>query len=318
MKTINTVLGPIPAEQLGRTLIHEHVICTSPVLLRNFGDKWFVREDIIKTAVQKLKTAKERIGLNTVVDATPLNLGRDLELLAEVSRRSGVNIIASTGMYYYEDFSFNHLPEDVLAEQMINECLNGNPFNGIRPGFLKCASDYAGITPFVRKIHKIMGKVQAATGLPIFVHTRQADGNALEQIDILLENGADLNKIIIGHAADENNPEYALAVLKRGSMVSIDRIYRAGDAWRANKVNVAYELIRQGWSSKILFAHDYIMYCDNDYYPGKPESSSISHHSDPEGLCAVDDLILRDLREKGIAEEDLDIICNKNPEKLFI
>ena len=119
MKTVHAVTGPVPASELGKVLIHEHIICVSPVFYRCFGEKWFSREKIIETAVTKLKNS----GFQTIVDGSPAALGRDVCLLAEISRQSGVNIIASSGFYTTLEFGLDHVPPEIMAQYFIDECL---------------------------------------------------------------------------------------------------------------------------------------------------------------------------------------------------
>ncbi len=301
---IKTVLGKISVPELGRTLLHEHIICTSPVLFRLYGEKWFAREQVIAESVKKLKRAKEKFGLNTVVDGTPLNLGRDMDILKEVSRQSGIHIIASTGMYFYMDFAFASVPEEKLADLMTGECLNGNI------GFLKCAADREGMTPYIQKLHRITGRVQKATGLPVFVHTCRETG--VEQLKILLDSGADPAKIAMGHCADGMHPEYALELLQYGCYVSIDRIFRRDPDWRKVKTDTVYELIHRGYSGRIVLSHDYICYADECYI-----GHGISHHSDPDGLCVIDDLVVPELLARGIPQKTIRQILLDNPAGIF-
>lgn len=319
MKTVNTVLGQIPVEELGRTLIHEHVICTSPVIYSTFGEKWFPREKIVELAVLKLKNAAEKFNLKTMVDATPLNLGRDLALLAEVSRKSGVNIIASTGMYYMDDFSMKANQPEILAEYFIEESVSGEEKTGIRPGFLKCAADADGITLTVKNVHEMIGLVQKQTGLPVFAHSSAGKETGLEQLELLESKGADPSKIIIGHCADSGNPEYAEKLLKRGCCISIDRLYHS-DQRIERKINIISTLAERGWLGKIFLSHDDILChdtnnCKNRALPD--EHRKKTHHDDPFGLCVIHDLVFPVLRKRGFGEAELNQLLIANPQGLF-
>ena len=105
-KTIHTALGEINANDIGTVLSHEHILCVSHAMKIGFGAKWFNTDEVIDTAVKALKQAKSECGVNTIIDGTPINLGRDVPMLQEISRRSGVNIILSTGLYYTEDYFY--------------------------------------------------------------------------------------------------------------------------------------------------------------------------------------------------------------------
>jgi phosphotriesterase-related protein len=99
MKKIPTVLGEIDVDFLGETLCHEHVVCINPSFYSAFGEKWLPREKIIERAVKLFKQAKEECNVATIIDGTPIDLGRDIEMIKTVSEQSGVNILVSSGVY---------------------------------------------------------------------------------------------------------------------------------------------------------------------------------------------------------------------------
>ena len=99
---VNTVLGPVAAEALGQTLMHEHITCADWSMRMNFGDKFLQYDKLVEMAAGQLKKLKE-YGVTTFVDGTAVNLGRDIHLLRDVSERSGVNVVASSGFYYQEE-----------------------------------------------------------------------------------------------------------------------------------------------------------------------------------------------------------------------
>ena len=92
---IKTVLGDISESDLGVTLAHEHICCFSEYLYQIVRNDYLDKEQLLKVAADYLKSLKEKYGLNTFIDCTPVNIGRDIALLKEVSQKSGVNIICS-------------------------------------------------------------------------------------------------------------------------------------------------------------------------------------------------------------------------------
>ena len=108
---VNTVLGKIKKEDLGVTLIHEHVFVGSAFIQKALGKRWLNEKKLISLATDKLLEAKEKCNLSTIVDGTPIDYGRNLDIIREVSLKSGVNIIYSTGLYYdeYAISSFFHV-----------------------------------------------------------------------------------------------------------------------------------------------------------------------------------------------------------------
>ena len=99
---VNTVLGPVAAEALGQTLMHEHITCADWSMRMNFGDKFLQYDKLVEMAAGQLKKLKE-YGVTTFVDGTAVNLGRDIHLLRDVAQKSGMNIVASSGFYYQEE-----------------------------------------------------------------------------------------------------------------------------------------------------------------------------------------------------------------------
>ena len=146
MSKINTVLGEIDSDLLGETLFHEHVINYNPSFYQAFGEKWFSREKVIDRAVTLFKQAKEECGVKTIIDATTIDLGRDIEIIKEVAEKSCVNILVSSGVYCNEEaFLYGKTPEK-LAKLFIEECEAGIGTSRIKPAILKCATGKNGIT----------------------------------------------------------------------------------------------------------------------------------------------------------------------------
>lgn len=308
-RNVQTVLGPVAPEDLGPTLIHEHILCCSLSLYHFFGERWFRREDVIETAVSKLRRLSERHGVKTVVDGTPLNLGRDLRLLAEVSRRSGVNIVASTGFYYFEDFSYSRFPAEDLAEYLSDEYEHGEESSLIRPGILKCAVEE--MTSSVLFLLEAVGGAQSVTCLPVFVHTAPNRKNAHEVIDRLLAAGAVPEKMIIGHCGDSDDLSYVRELLNRGCWVEIDRIRRNEPEDLARKAALVANLA-EDWLHRLLISHDYICYKDLRNVKTRRRTNS-NEEADFDGLCLIHEEVLPILRASGMAEEDLKHLLCINP-----
>ena len=98
MPTVETALGPVSTAELGPTLMHEHVVTRSPGVMENWPHLWD-RQAIVALAERKLADLHAR-GIRTIVDLTTVDLGRDIDLIAEVARRARVRIIVATGVWW--------------------------------------------------------------------------------------------------------------------------------------------------------------------------------------------------------------------------
>ena len=133
---VNSVQGVIDVKDLGFTLLHEHVVSVNPSMVQAFSG-WFNRQETLSNAVEQLGQAKQ-LGLKTMVDATPINLGRDVRLLKEVSEKTEVQIIPSTGFYFVDEPFMLGWDIDHLAQLMLLEIENGIQGTDIKPGIIKC------------------------------------------------------------------------------------------------------------------------------------------------------------------------------------
>lgn len=252
---IRTVTGKITPGELGRTLIHEHIICTSPDFQFAFPN-WLPREKVVPIAVAKLRYLAEKFQLRTFIDATPISLGRDLGLLREVSEKSGVQIIASSGFYFYPCFTAICVPPETMARFIIDEINVEN--NGIH--MLKCAVDAEGVTPVVRRYLETIALVHNETGLPVYMHTHSGNKTGLAAQEILAEKGVPPEKTVVGHVADCNSCDYALEILQRGCSVSVDRINHKNVR---NRIELLYRLLQQGFEKRIFVSCDHVCCWDN-------------------------------------------------------
>lgn len=255
---IRTVLGDI--ENLsGTILMHEHIQNVSNDMIQAFGNKWLDERKLEDYAVSVLSKLKDEINLSVFVDGTPIDLGRNVRLLKRVSEKTGVHIVASTGLYYYPSMVSCMRSAEELAEWFLYECKNGMEGTDIKPGILKCAADTMGITDDVKKRLEALAITQSKTGLPMYAHCSHTDNLAQEMIDIFERKGAELRKIIIGHASRKLDVDYLVKILRRGCYICIDQsLY--GD--EAKVAKVVYDLCERGYHSQLLFSQDKAMYND--------------------------------------------------------
>jgi len=305
---IQTVLGPISTEKLGRTSVHEHITCGAPLFFKSFGEKWMRNDTIVERGVAQLTAANQLYGLKTIVDGSPFALGRDVKLLQKISLASGVNIIASTGLFTGSDGLYEASVE-IQAEYFIDECENGIEGTGIKPGFLKCGTDPLSDLRSV----EIMARVQKQTGLPLFAHSDSKAKTGLKQLAIFEEAGLNLEKIVIGHVGDAHDVSYPAELLQHGGYVSIDRLYQGDDI--AAKAEIIAELAAKGWLKRIVLGHDDICCKQNG---NLRQLAQTGGGIIPESVFSnIGDMLIPELKKRGFSDADIRILLESNPARLF-
>src|SRR3989454_9618229 len=93
--TVETSLGPVATAELGPTLMHEHIVTRSPGVHENWPHL-FDRDAILAIAERKMADLHGR-GIRAIVDLTTVDLGRDIDLIVAVARRSRVHVIVAAG-----------------------------------------------------------------------------------------------------------------------------------------------------------------------------------------------------------------------------
>ena len=261
-KRFKTVLGEISPEEVGITLPHEHICCYSECMYQMAGKQYLDKEKLVETSVKYLLELKERYGLKTFVDCTPVNIGRDVDLLKVVSEKSGVNIICSTGFYYNEEVILYNTPLETIAEYMIRDAI------AVNAGVIKCAVEYAEISPFVKKLLCAVAKTQLTLGLPVVLHTNANNKNGLAALEILRAEGVKPESITVGHLSDAEDVEYVKRIAGYGCFIGLDRMYgNLTEEYISKKVQDIRALCDAGFEKQLLVSHDALFF---NGFEGKP------------------------------------------------
>lgn len=339
MPSAQTVLGPVDVADLGRVLHHEHLLSLTPGAWccscagSPPGDVGIAQVQLAVTSLERLR----EFGVRTVVDLSPYGVvGRDtqgtnVELLAEISRRTGVHVISGTATYL-EAFSPAWALEadvDELTRRFTADVTEGIDGGAIRAGILgEQATSLDVITPFEQRCLRASARAHRATGAALITHTTHGT-MALEQIDLLEEEGADLDRVVIGHMDTHPDLGYVRAVLDRGVSVAFDTIgkqfwdfrvaplpddmpegaftkdaYYRADATRADRIA---ELVSLGFTDRLFLAQDMTgseVYLNPDTHGRR-------------GYAYLFDDFARMLRERGVGDRDLDRMLVDNPARLL-
>jgi len=321
---INTVMGPISPDKLGRTLMHEHFCFAYPGWFADISLAPYDPEAALTASIQAIEAAKA-VGIQTIVDPTPNDTGgRDPTLYKELSKRTGINIICTTGLYTEKEGSPAYwqtrlvwgtdIPK-MIADMMMKEIMDGIGSTGVKAGAIKVGSSPV-MTRYEEAVHSAAVIAQKATGVPIITHTEGPTGGP-EQAAFLINQGADPRKVMIGHVNNSNDIKYHRAILANGTSIGFDRLglgalLKVPDSVSAR--NIA-RLCDEGFLNKILLSHDTV-----NFWLGRPTAI-------PEkALAMFDDWkidhisrhILPMLKKQGITEQQIKTLVIENPKNLFL
>ncbi|MFN8558425.1 MAG: phosphotriesterase-related protein [Dehalococcoidia bacterium] len=257
MAMVQTATGPIAEERLGFTLSHEHVAVMFGAGLREAFPFLFDWEATREKATRHLKEAKAG-GVDSIIDLTTIDLGRDVEMFARVSHDSGVNIVVATGIWRDIPRLFWDADPDFIASVFIHEIEHGIANTGIKPGAIKVANDAEGVTDAGERVLRGAARAAKATGTPISTHHWAPLEVGRRQVAIFLEEDVPMHLVCIGHSADTTDVAYLEQLLATGCYLSMDRYPGAGNRpnWQQRNATVK-ALVDKGYAPRLMLGHDY-------------------------------------------------------------
>lgn len=304
MQYIKTVLGNVAETELGRILPHEHICCYFEYFDRMLGKEYLDKEKLAEKSVEHLLEMKEKYGLQTIVDCTPVNIGRDIGLLKEVSYRSGIHIVCSTGFYYTQESMLGNISEEYIAEVVLRDMELTNA------GVIKYAVEDAEISALSWKLLSVLCTVQKKTGLPLIIHTNGKNQNGREVLAYVLEKGIRPEALTIGHLSDSEDLSFVEEILKSGCYVGFDRIYKdLKPEYRAKKAADISYLCEKGYTDRILLSHDALTF--NGFHTG-------AEIREDNPYIFIMEYLIPELRKAGIADETIEKLICQNPVNMLL
>jgi phosphotriesterase-related protein len=313
MATVNSVLGPLDTADLGFTLTHEHVLVASAGIHRTFPELYGALDRLGEEAVKALTEAREG-GVQTIVDLSTLDLGRDVRFLAEMSRRSGVNIIAATGIWRDIPRSLWTRSPDEIAALFVREIEVGIEGTGIKAGIIKVANDLEGVTREGEIILRAAARAAQQTGVRISTHTFAPGRVGEQQVAIFEDEGFDLNRVYIGHSNDSTDLEYLLGLVKRGVWLGLDRhqlLTPIGPDGEGRAQTLA-ALIKAGVGDRLMVSHDWFVL---GVFRTSDPTASRSYN--PDGWLYAKRKLFPRLLELGVTQAQVDALNNDNPRRFL-
>lgn len=312
MATVETVLGPVDANELGWTLSHEHVLVGMGE--DNHHYPWlFNWEASRQNAIKELTEAREG-GIGALIDLTTPDLGRDVEFVRDVSRASGMHVIAATGIWRDIPRSFWTRDIDAIADIFVREIEVGINDTGVKAGCIKVANDMGGVTPEGERILRGAARACKRTGCPISTHQWAPEKVGQRQLEIFIEEGAPMDRIAIGHSADTTDVDYLEGLLKAGVYLSMDRYPGAAGRpnWEQRNTTVK-ALIDRGWADRLMLGHDY---APAPIPAGMPAPTGPAA-SEPTRYLFVSNVALPALQAQGVSDEIVDTMMRDVPRRFL-
>ncbi len=260
---VRTVLGDVPADQIGRTQMHEHL------LLDIYPSRWSYAHilDDLETAVDEMQGYRAAGG-GTLVEVTVRGAGRNPAGLREISQRTGVHIVMGTGFLWGsaapgEAGWVRSKMIDELAQAMVADLTEGDSASGVKAGLIgeigsgsaRSSGGHNHLTAEEERLLRAAARAQRATGALIYTDTFHGE-LALSQLAILSAEGVRPERVVIGHLGDRRHLDYYVQIADSGAGLGFDHagmLDYAPDAWRVETLRA---LVERGYGAQIVLSMD--------------------------------------------------------------
>lgn len=314
LSTVETVHGPIPVEQLGWTLTHEHIVLLDSEVEVNGLGRW--REPIHRSEVAQDLCATKRAGVDTIVDVTAIGQGRNVQRIKDLAGGQGPNVLVATGIYTFDRLptffarrgpgTANGGPEPVEAF-FVREIEDGIADTGVRAALIKCASDAPGITDDVAVIFRAAARAHRRTGVPITTHSDASVHGGRDQQRLLRAEGVELSRVIIGHCGDSVDLGYLCELMDAGSFIGLDRFGYDLSLPAPDRLSTVAALVGRGYAGRMLLSHDTTCYSDALEPAARARLwPNCSHRY-------VLEQVVPDLLELGVSQDEIEQMLVRNP-----
>lgn len=259
--SVTTVLGPVEGDALGRVDAHEHLFLRSPVLP---GEEF---QDLTRM-VQEVQAVRIS-GIDTIVDLTPIGLGRKPTETAELSRRTGVHVVLATGIHRLAHYPSGHwvhrVGQDELVDLLVTDIETGideRDWQGPRPvptpvraGIVKLGASYHVVQDAERRWFEAGALAATRTGVPVAVHAEVGTA-AHDILDLLEQGGVPPRRVMLAHLDRNLDPVLHAEVAARGAFLGYDTIGRTKYHSDAAVLQLIETVSSLGHGTQILLGTD--------------------------------------------------------------
>ncbi|WP_066949943.1 phosphotriesterase family protein [Microtetraspora fusca] len=330
-----TVAGPVDPATLGETLMHEHVFvdlrrpprfhrpgedspeAAEPLTLANLARVRHgapnadndVMGDFDEMLAEVLAFA--HCGGRTLVEVSPIGLGRDPESLLRLSHASGLNVVMGGGWYTptFHPADMDERTVDELTDVIVRDIVIGADGTGVRSGVIgEVGAESAPLTGNELKSVRASGRASRITGAPITFHVGGVGEEKFRVLDILEEEGVAPSNVVFGHGMDVlADPAFGDRLLARGVFVEFDFMASPGSPWGHlvlasdhKVIRGIADLVERGYARQIVLGHDVCQKIQLKKYGGK-------------GYDYIPRYFLPALRRLGVSEDAIHLIMVENP-----
>jgi phosphotriesterase-related protein len=336
---VQTVLGPVAPESLGRTSMHEHLLAsldcyfsvpdeasersyierpTTINLLGALPGRWSHHRDsinLIDEQVAVQEAGEWRLeGGGTIVDATSMGIARDPLALARISRATGLNVVMGAGYYVPASHpaDMDSITEDEIAERIVGDVSQGVGDTGVRSGIIGEIGCVYPLPENVLRSVRAAGRAQAETGAPILIHPGHKQTAPLEILEILVKAGASPQNVVLGHLDVRIVDRTVLAELAgAGTFLEFDTFGLEESAYGgdptaipmpndAHRLDLLEFLLGLGHRDQIVIAHDVCFRWRLGRFGGKGYGHILAN-------------MVPRMRARGFTSDDIDAILVRNP-----
>jgi phosphotriesterase-related protein len=342
--SLMTVTGPIETNQMGVTLVHEHLfidlqnqfteftdpekkrISQEKVNINNLGrlrlNPYAVKDNLVLDNMDHAAwemIAFKKAGGHTVVDCTSIGINREPQKLRELAKVSGINIVAGSG-YYTQDTHPKEMPgwgAEVIADQIVRDFVDGIEGTDVKAGIIGEIGTSKEILPDEAKNLLAAALAFKRVGAPVQVHTYPWSQAGLEALDLLIENGVAPEKIVLCHLDIEPDMAYMKAALDKGVYVEFDNFGKefvidpsdrgfAGGIFIRDleRIQIIKKLVDDGYERQILVTNDICLKSMLCCYGGWGYSHILKN-------------IVPLMHSEGIKQDLIDVFLQNNPRDLF-
>lgn len=298
---IQTVNGCIESDEIGITMSHEH-ICVDLSRVRNNLDSTFGNEPIV---IEEIKQAMD-LKVKTFIEVTCNDMGRDAIELKNISDKTGIQIVASTG-FYLDEYHSNEVKNKSIkeiAEIFIHDLTVGIDDTSIKAGVIGEVASSEIMTKSEEKVLHAAAIAANSVGCAITTHC-QSGKLGEEQITIFLNEKVNPDKVILGHIDLSNDINYMISLMEKGFNIGFDTIGKEAYLLDTHRANNLKTLIDKGYADKIVLSQDISR---KSYFNGMGEYL---------GYSTVMKKFIPMLFDVGVKRDDVFKMLMFNPQRIF-